>query len=317
MVRFLTIGITGLILAAVASAGQIEIGGSSGLTSSYVTAANEGGFVEKNYVNALFEGEVSSAVPFTGYTTSGSIAVGDTKTDSAGDGGSGVTFAMIANNTTGGGQSANFWEGASEATPENELTVPVGIYGVTDVWTMMNLISGDLNSSGRDVNIYFNFSTAGATGSITTTVGLKLTNSGTTYNASPMGDLQDSVICTSDCPSSDTDNGPTLSSDTPTLTGGSPSGVNVVMDRLYNLGFGDSITGNLVLDDQGFFFTGTALADALSSYLVNIQIQEVDSASGSAVGLSAVTVDATPEPSTILLFLTGLGAIGFSRLRRA
>jgi hypothetical protein len=96
-----------------------------------------------------------------------------------------------------------------------------------------------------------------------------------------------------------------------------PSGVTVYTDQIYNQPLDSSITGNLVLDDQGFFFTGSALTTSLSSYLVNIQIMEANVATGSAVGISAVTVDATPEPSTILLLLAGLGAIGFSRLRRA
>jgi hypothetical protein len=82
----------------------------------------------------------------------------------------------------------------------------------------------------------------------------------------------------------------------------------------------------VVLDDQGFIFNGIALTGALAgynnvdSYLVSIQIQESAKAGtpgSDDVALSAITLDtATPEPSTVLMLLTGLGAIGFFGLRR-
>lgn len=274
MVRFLTIGITGLILAAVASAGQIEIGagtnGSKGLTNNYITVAgsvptNLGGFTEQNYVNAMFENAVSippTTAPFTGYTTTGTIAAGDTMKDSAADGGKGVTFAMIAGDSSNG-TSANFWQGASGATPaDNEITIPVGVYGVADVWTMINLIDG--SNSMRDANIYFNFGAA-ATGTIATTVEVKLGDSGATVSASPAGQLQDGVLC-SGCSG---DNGPTLGTSNPnTVPAG--AGVTVITDNIYDqfysnvceLGVGSigCNGGNVVLDDQGFIFSGSALS---------------------------------------------------------
>ena len=70
----------------------------------------------------------------------------------------------------------------------------------------------------------------------------------------------------------------------------------------------------VAFQDQGFQF-GSAY---LNKYLASITVQELSGVlATSQTALSAITVEsALPEPSTILLLMTGLGAIGFSRMRR-
>jgi len=81
------------------------------------------------------------------------------------------------------------------------------------------------------------------------------------------------------------------------------------------------VEGAAYLDDQGFFFNSANLSTLgagltnLNTYLVSVQVNEI-STSGSGAGLAAITVDAVPEPSTILLFVAGLGVVGLGRLRK-
>ena len=77
-------------------------------------------------------------------------------------------------------------------------------------------------------------------------------------------------------------------------------------------------------DDQGFLLGTLVLPNVgtnLNTYLENIKIQEQTGSAfhgNEALALSAITVNtAAPEPSTVIMFLTGLGAIGLTRFRRS
>jgi hypothetical protein len=72
-------------------------------------------------------------------------------------------------------------------------------------------------------------------------------------------------------------------------------------------------TGNVLLNDQDFYLGGL-VAPSFGEYLVNIKVQETTGTGQTS--LSAVTVDTVPEPSTVFLFLTGIGALGLARFRR-
>ncbi len=92
---------------------------------------------------------------------------------------------------------------------------------------------------------------------------------------------------------------------------------NQVLSMAYNGGPNNTVyagsSGNVVLGDQGFQF-GTAF---YGLYLVDVKIAEASGVGNtSQTALSAITVDATPEPSTIWLLLSGFGAAGMSCLRR-
>jgi hypothetical protein len=96
----------------------------------------------------------------------------------------------------------------------------------------------------------------------------------------------------------------------------------VLTNNLYSFGYTaatgvySGTSGNVVLDDQGFIFSGSLLNTAVSSYLVSVKIQDANTGSSTGIGLSAITVDAVPEPGTILTLLSGLGAVGLAGLRR-
>jgi hypothetical protein len=303
MVRLTVAASIALTLVATANAGQIQIGGATGLNAAYIGSGG-GGFTEQSYQTVLF----SSAT--------GNSPVAATQTDSTNH----VTFNLDSDGASGG-NSTEFWQGNSGATPNrNEITVPVNVYGVTDVWTLLNLDPG--NTSLKDAQVYFNWSNG-------TTLLVTLCSSTANCVGANTGDqiqLEDSVLCTTGCASGDY--GPTANG-TPAadlvMTGSVPgfatSNVTVDTGSVYSSAYANTggifgSAGNVVLSDQGFIFSGAALTNSENNTLVSIQVREQDVTPGFGLGLSAVTVDATPEPSTIVLFLTGLGAIGLSRLRR-
>jgi hypothetical protein len=229
---------------------------------------------------------------------------------------------MIDNGVTAGA-SNNFWQ--LPATSNPVMLIPVGVYGVTDVWTMINTELADSGALTRDAIVTFNF---GTTSNATTvsSVTVKLNNS----SPATAGQDENAVNCGSPsaaCGGLANPSSGALNSST------TISGVTVDTDTIYSFGFtgaggaySNATVGNVVLDDQGFIFNGIALTGALAgynnvdSYLVSIQIQESAKAGtpgSDDVALSAITLDtATPEPSTVLMLLTGLGAIGFFGLRR-
>ena len=83
-------------------------------------------------------------------------------------------------------------------------------------------------------------------------------------------------------------------------------------------------TGSVDLDDQGFLFNNVSLnslgagLNNTNTFLVSIGIKESagTETTNAELGLSGITVVTTPEPSTVMLFLGGFGAIGLARLRR-
>jgi hypothetical protein len=301
-------GIT-LFSVVAANAGQIQIGGANGLTSSTVTGAGcstGGPCTEKGYVPVMFEGAAVSppVAPPAG-----------TLVDAAGDSGSGVTFSKL--NDTG-----NFWD-LPTGTATSTLTIPIGVFAVTDVWTMLNDIE---STATRDINVTFNFGTnANGIGGTDVSKNVQLFNANA---ANASGQVRNAVVCDTTC-----DETSQLG-----LTGEVNNGVTVVADNVWSQSFScirqnplavtASVSpavgcsdGTAYLDDQGFFFNSLALGGGLTNlntYLVSVQVKEIATGGGGA-GLSAITIDAgsaTPEPSTVLLFVAGLGVVGLGRLRK-
>jgi hypothetical protein len=236
-----------------------------------------------------------------------------TLVDSLGDGGSGVTFSKL--NDTG-----NFWDLPTSTVISSILTVPVGLFGVTDVWTMINDIEA---TKANDVSVVFNFGTSATVTSDSVTVKL-----GDADAASATGQVRNALVCSSGCQESSQVG----------LTGATISGVNVVADNVWSQSFNNCISQNTLavttsasssigcsgtayLDDQGFFFNGISVGAGLTNlntFLVSVQVKEISTGGGGA-GVSAITVDtaaATPEPSTVLLFIAGFGVVGLGRLRK-
>jgi len=346
MLRIHKILFLGLAVLGAASAGpiQLQIGGGTngvnGLTSNYITT-NSGSttgcsagtcpaWTEQNYNTNLFLGATASGgsttpdaygagnANSTGTYSQSSAATG-TMTDTTNN----ITFAMI-NDGTGAGGSNNVWVAPTATTAGDSplITIPVGVFGVESVWTMLN---ADLASAAtsRDAWVVFNFSN-----SVSYTV--KLSNTANSSN-SVNGFLQDAVDCTpSTTNCTGAYNGATGSALNGTNGTGSviPAGITIDTNQLYSFGYTNtsfgSTGGNVVLDDQGFVFSGAVLTESLANTLNNIQIEQVASMStdpSATVGLSAVTViasgaSATPEPSTVALLVLGMGAILFNRNRR-
>jgi len=282
-----------------ANAGQIQIGGANGLTSSTVTGAgcsSGGPCSEQGYVPVMFQG-----IAVTPPVGPGSLV------DASGDGGSGVTFSKL--NDTG-----NFWD-LPTGTSSSILTVPIGAFGVTDVWTMINDIEA---TKTNDVSVVFNFGTSANVTADSVTV--KLNNAD---GASASGEVRNALVCSTGC----------AEAGQLGLSGAVVSGVTVVADNVWTQSFLNCISssisplsignqcGTADLDDQGFFFNSLNLGGGLTNlntYLVSVQVKEIATAGGGA-GLSAMTIDtaaATPEPSTVLLFVAGLGVVGLGRLRK-
>ncbi len=304
MIRIAIVSGITLFSFAAANAGQIQIGGVNGLTSSVVTAV--GGAAEAGFLPVLFENANITAP----------TAAPGTFVDGAGDGGSGVTFSKI--NDTG-----NFWDLPSGSAGAM-VTIPIGLFGVTDVWTMIN----DIEATGtRDVNVIFNFGTTPTVASIPA-VSVHLNDADA---ASSSGQVRNAVVCNTTC----------AESSQVGLTGGTFVGVNVVADNVFSspffcitqnplansaqIGSNASVgcsNGTVYLDDQGFFFNSLNLGSGLTNlntYLVSVQVKEIVINGSGGSGLTAVTVDqasATPEPSTVLLFVAGLGVVGLGRLRK-
>jgi len=338
MFRITIASVFALASAVVASAGQIQVGGGTGLTSSYVGAGDCGGNCtdQYNYDEVLFQGlDGTTPSPGTNYVQSGTT-MNSTITDTSanaqanGNGAAGVTFAMINDGVdslncfavvVGGGvcgASNNYWALAGNGNVQ-ELTIPVGVYGVSQVWSMINSEDAGYATGDRSITMFLNFGTAG--GTIEDTVRVNLTNTGDTSTGT--GQIENAVLCSSYAPCDGVTtpaSGPLQTTNPTALTNGAYT-VQAYADYLYSIKYNG--TGNLlVLNDQGLNLGTLNFAGVgtnLNTYLVNVQIEEVGNTSypGEYSAVSALTVvTAAPEPSTVFMFLTGLGAIGFAGYRR-
>ncbi len=327
MFRMTSASILALASVGLATAGQIQIGGTNGLTSSYVSSGCSGGgpcvagsagtATEQNYDNVLFSGALNGGTaptPYAGYSTSSANA--GTITDST----NGVTFSMVNDGTTGGA-SNNFW--AIPSSPSTTIVIPIGVFGVTDVWTMLNTELAKAPPS-RDINVTFNF---GTTSNAATTQSYIVKAGNSSNSSTPSGQLQNAVGCTpvtGACGGVATPaSGPAAAFSYPG-TSTTPMVTNQVFSSAYTSASGAyaGSTGTVVLSDQGFLLGSLSLSSLgvgltnLNTYLVSITVRDLAVPGVSAGALSAITVDTVPEPSTVFLLLTGLCAIGFSRFRR-
>jgi len=337
--RITIFAVLALASAMVVSAGQIQIGGTNGLTNTpTVIASCTGGCTDQNnYDEVLFNGLTNGGPapqPYSTYNTFsanvGSITDTNPNAKNA-DGPGGVTFSMINDGVNANScasdcdASNNYWSlsgYSSNATISNQqIKVLVGVYGVTDVWTMLNTITAGAASAGdRSIIVTLDFGPT-ATGAVTDAVVVKFTNTND-IGSGANGQSQNAIDCALDpCNGVATPaSGPMASSASVTPAGYGP--VTLVTDNLFNYSYNSNGNGTLVLNDQGILLGTLALSGGktnLTDYLENIKIQENSGSSfpNEALALSAITVDAIPEPSTVIMFLSGLGAIGLARFRRS
>jgi len=319
----------------------------NGLTSSYVSGTTSscvgaqlygntcatgatGGFSEKNYNVTLFAGALNGTTPISAYSGAGGTYNSSTNiiTPNATTGGktltsssTSATYSMLNDN----GGTNNFWD----STSTSAIVIPVGVQGVDAVYTMINDLWG---APGSPITVTFNF---GANNSYTTTssISVSLVEGATVSDAVECGAAGGTVTANStsyNCTSYATG-----------LTGsGSQNGISVTADQLTSTSSytgttsttpaGSTIcgsvycgtSGSIALDEQDFNLSNLPSA-YLSDYLVSISISDSSAVTYvSRAGLSAVSIDTvdapvtTPEPSTLLLFGTGLVAVVFGSLRR-
>lgn len=344
MFRVINIATLSLLTALAASAGSIQIGGSNGLTQNYilqgpgaVCAAGPGNcitgsvgeWVEKNYDNALFKSATNGTapVPFAGYVQEGGEPSGLTAT-SAADGtlAGGLTFSMIGGDMISNGASANFWESGSG---DNSITIPIGVYDVTSAALMLQDLWGSVGGNNTDVTFYFGNQSNATSGLTPVTFALTNSNNSTSGAA---GQIRTGIACTvvttATCnAATDPESAPlaasTVSTNDGTYTVATAPvfGASTTVGGQYEYtslggGFYADTEGYLNLDDQDFIFGNTFAND----WLVGISVEDIGGGTNvNGTALTAITIDPgdpTPEPATVLLFMTGLGGFAAMRLRR-
>jgi len=212
--------------------------------------------------------------------------------------------------------SIQAWLSASSGTGSpSTITIPVGIFGVADVNTMLNTLGG-LTTGGTVCNTN-NGLNAGTGCTNTNSYSYITLNFSTTANGSTLQSETFALI-----------NGMTQANilDGATAgTSGSTSDYTVnYLGTSYTVDTGQvwssTITGGtnandtLVLDAQEF----PVFVAFQHLYLTSVSITDTGSAnpSNNHEVLSGLTITPTPEPSTLLLLGAGLGVIGVARFRR-
>lgn len=276
-----------VVTVAALNAGQIQIGGASGLTAAYV-GVQPAAVQERAYAATLFVGDTENgATP-----TDPSVSLTDPN--------NGVTFAILNENNN------NYWAINSTNSTPVTMTVPVGIFGITNVWTMLNEYWGVAGVQNTTVTLNFGNSAAGI---VTGTQIFNFVN-GT--------EIRDATDCT----------GPSTS---PAPSGGSSfptpcttfARTTTAASQAFTTPYNGNIvagtqalntSGNLVLDDQALLVNPLYY----NKYLVNIQVTNVNGGiQVSRTALSGITVS-TPEPASVAMFLGGFAAmmLFYSRRRR-
>ncbi len=302
---------------------------SSGITN--------GSFSEKNYDQTLFSGALnSSGQPLAGYTGSAASYNSSTNTYTFANTTPGktittsdTTYSMLNDN----GGTNNFWD----STGTNAIVIPVGVQGVDAVYTLLNDLFG---LSGSFITVSFNFGTTSSVANLSSLTAT-LVEGATVSDAIDCGAANQSATVatgsnagTYNCTSYQTGmtgsgsgtGGITISADqaiTPitysSTTAGPtlPAGSNALCNMVYC-----GTTGSVALDEQDFNLSTYEAANP-NSYLVSISISDSSGALYvSRAGLSAVTIDtvdaptSTPEPSTWMLFGTGLCLVAWFGRRR-
>jgi len=268
-----------------------------------------GGASEKSYSTTAFQGtgatvaETGSGVLCAGatqYTCTATTGMPSGEPGNEFAKADGITFSMINENIAGTNEGV--WAAPNSGT--STITIPIGIFGVTNVYTMLNDEYGVIGASPTTVQ--FNFSNGS-------------NELFTLVNGKTISDVFDCI--TGVCPTYAT----TLSPDEWSANGATDLGANSTAPNVsafdvwagtYGQGTGayTNTTGNVYLDAQDFYL-GAGVSNLT---LTNIVITDTAGANNlvSRDILSAITVQTIPEPSTIFLLLSGTGVVGLLRRRK-
>jgi hypothetical protein len=334
--KYILLPLLGLVAIVGVQAGQIQIGGTNGLTAAYIgstvggVTGSTGSWGQRSYTNALF-----NSVTLSNATSDGATAVpmNDTAPGSAGganvikDDNSGITYNLMNDGTGASGNTGNGNNIWASTVGAGTLVVPVDISDVDYAGIMLNDYWG---FAGADPTVTFTFANAGK---VSVLVGDAANGTGPITSSTDCQNGTGSITC----PGLTSGHG-AISATTPITTpvetsnaivgGGSMNiftstiwSANYATNSLsangpYHSATGDS-SGQVMLDDLKFDLSAYS-----TDTLLSISFAPNTVATGSNISrlaLSAITVDqvATPEPSTIVLLGLGFGLLGFRRLRRA
>jgi hypothetical protein len=330
-----TLAILTLVTLGVAAsyAGPLMLGGPNGLQ----TAQAAGNIVDSSnstplpYSATVLQGTGSSA---SNTITSGLICRGyaaTTASDCTGHGGTvstslpytssagsqyaatasnGVTFAMINQASL---PNASVWTTSANATPTTStITIPMGIFGVTDIYTMMNDNFGIQGEHpGSPVSVQFNFSTGSE--NFVLVNGTVIRDSwdclaGLTANGCL--NYQTGGVDKLDTTNTYNESGTTAATAGPTVTA-----FNVLTAAYLNTTAGvtqyKGTSGNIYLDAQHFAFGGRYAGATLNNIVIT---DTITTGAQSRVELSAIDYQQAPEPAAFVL--SGLGILFVASLRR-
>jgi hypothetical protein len=298
-----------MYVASASSAGTIEIGGqtagpitsptnSFGLTTAYIGAANIGSWTERNYAVNLFSNDTLSSSSLGGSTLPTNAAGFQQFTDPN----NGISFAMMNDSAN---PADNYWGAPSNSlVGATSITVPIGLSGVSEASILLSDYFGLSGSSGlSNDTVTFNLTGDGP-------ISVNLSNGNQISAANDCGATKsptwtgNTLNCTQFAQSISNAGGGSLTIPTTTDIAWSAnySNANAAGATIFS-----GTSGTVNLEDISFNLSAYA-GDTLTSITIT---DNNDLASSSRLALSAISVDPTPEPSTVLLFVTGLGLIGF------
>ncbi len=328
------IALIAVALAGIANlnASYIQIGGNVGLTSTTLgsgsggTISTTGGAAQGAYSGSLWSGTGANNTGSSGTVTGSNGSVlcagpgfpSPTCTTQANSAvpfaepsdefatANGVTFALLNQTLTGPTRYMSAWATANSAGTSS-ITIPIGIFGVTNVYTMLNDQYGINGSS--PITVSFTFDNAADNETFTLVEGTSIRSAVQCLSGSALSACQTAGYAN------------TLGTGSYAESTNSSARVSAsnVWSGTYTASSGvyANTSGNMYLDMQNF-----SLAVPSTDTLVSMTITGVSSAFNSGLNsravLSAVTVQtaATPEPSTSLLLAAGLGLFAFVRARR-
>jgi len=297
--------------------GSVSIGLLPGITNG----ATASGFAATNLFGNAILSTGSVALPQTSFACTSNCQGGLTVTPPpAGTAtifkpASAPEFDLLGD--TANTSSVQAWISASTGTAgASTITIPVGIFGVADVSTMLNTVGGQL--TGGTVCTTGNGLNAGTGCTNTDSYSYVTLNFSTTSNGATLQSETFALI-----------NGLTQANILDGATSGTSGSVGdytvTYLGQNYTVDAGlvwgpAKITGgtnsndSLILDAQEF----PVFEQFQSLYLTSVSITDTGSANPGTTNhevLSAVSITPTPEPSTLLLLGAGLAVIGVTRFR--
>ena len=296
-----------LSAASLASAGQVEIGQSSsggistlGLTSTYINSVTQtAGWAEKIFSTSVFSGDTITGSSLNGVAETTAVGTGGTSTTPTTANGfqqftdpnNNIVFAMDADG------SDNYWASDSgTGTGATSIIIPVGVASVYGANLLLNDYWGVNGSLTQNDTILFSFNGGAITDSITLTNGNQIMSDQVCATASPSFL---SVNCT-------------------TFAKTTGSGTDIAWSANYVNGTNNSTpysgtSGSMNIADVSFNLSAYN-GDTLTSITLTDNNNTINS---SRLALEAVTVETgTPEPSTWILLVAGLGSVAFLGKRR-